>query len=116
MTIAFDNTPVAVVRNPSTGILFTVRLVREGQAYGRDLCLIHDKPEPLVEFYDARYACDPTRERGGEFGQFVSRYYLRTLRTGPQGRGLCLEGSVHDWTLDPEAMRLVHAILDNWTR
>lgn len=112
----FTGTPIATVRN-ANGITFNVRLVRKGQTYGRDLCLTHDKDDPLVEFYDARYVF--AGEAGAEFGQFVSRYYLTTLRKSREPRcqhGLCLEGGVPDWTVDAEAMQTVHALLDNWTR
>jgi hypothetical protein len=57
------------------GRTFMVRLVEEGDAYGREDCLTHRDRTPLVEFYDATYA-----GRGfGPRGQFVSRYYLDTL-------------------------------------
>ncbi len=111
---AFDGTPVATIHNSETGIPFTMRLVRKGDGYGRDLALIHDKDEPLVEFYDARHACDRTAEKGGEYGQFVSRYYAKTLRTRNAGTGLNLEGSVPDWTVDASGMWVAMVILDHW--
>jgi hypothetical protein len=84
------------------GRRFNVRLVVQGESYGRDNCLAHDKADPLVEFYDATYANQKTF---GALGQFVSRYYLSTLkgedgftirRPGPS-RGLCLDGGVEVW-------------------
>lgn len=110
---AFDGTPIATITN-ANGIAFTMRLVRKGDGYGRDLALIHDKDRPLVEFYDARHACDPTKEKGGEYGQFVSRYYAETLLSGGADRGLNLEGSVPAWTIDAPAYRLALAIVEHW--
>ncbi|QGH74997.1 hypothetical protein MAL1_00251 [Bacteriophage DSS3_MAL1] len=112
---AFDGTPVATIRSTDTGIPFTMRLVRIGDGYGRDLALTHDKNEPLVEFYDARYACDPTKEKGGEYGQFVSRYYVSTLFASPSAEsGLNLEGSVDAWSINRDGMQSAFAILRNW--
>ena len=94
MTVTADN-----------GVTFLVRIVREGERYGRNDCLTHDEPMPLVEFYDTRY---PHTERG----QFVSRYYADTIAAIPSGRGLDLDGGVPDWTIDGESMRFVTA----WVR
>jgi hypothetical protein len=112
----FTGTPIGTVRN-ANGIAFNVRLVRKGDGYGRNLCLTHEKDDPLVEFYDARYLF--SGEAGAEFGQFVSRYYLSTLqacRMDRRAHGLCLEGGVPDWTVDSGAMQVAYALLDNWTR
>ena len=112
---SFDGTPVATIRNTVTGIPFTMRLVRKGDGYGRGLGITHDKDEPLVEFYDARYACDRSEERGGEYGQFVSRYYVKTLRNGQTPlQGLNLDGGVDAWTIDAAGMCAAMAILANW--
>lgn len=95
---------VARVTN-AAGIPFNVRLVRRGDRYGLNDCLTHDKDDPMVEFYDARVEDDPRFVLGR--GQFVSRYYWRTL-TGEDGwsddmrdgkSGLTLLGHVPDWTL-----------------
>lgn len=56
---------------------FTVRLVEQGDAYGRDNCLTHGEPDPLVEFWKGDY--------------FVSRYYASTLLEFG-GEGICLDG------------------------
>lgn len=110
----FTGTPVATIRN-ANGIAFNVRLVRKGQGYGRNLSVIHEKDEPLVEFYDARYVF--SGEAGAEFGQFVSRYYLSTLRASQSPtRGLCLDGGVPAWNVDSGAMQVAYALLENWTR
>ena len=87
-------------------IPFNIRLVYEGDHYGLNDCLTHDKLDPLVEFYDRRYPHTPR-------GQFVSRYYLSTLNARDKRDCLNLEGSVKDWTIDKETMWLVHGFLDS---
>ena len=112
----FTGTPIATIRN-ANGIVFNVRLVRKGDGYGRNLSIIHDSDEAKVEFYDARFVF--ADEAGAEFGQFVSRYYLKTLqadRGNICGRGLCLDGGVPNWNVDSGAMQAAFALLDNWTR
>ena len=89
----------------AAGLTFNVRLVRKGDRYGLDDCLVHDKDEPLVEFWDATYENDPRFTTG--LGQFVSRYFLSTLtdedgnghklRAVPRGIALC--GHVPAWTV-----------------
>lgn len=104
----------ATVRDFKTGLTFTVRLVKTGDAYGVHNCLTHDKAEPLVEFYDARYPMsqDP---KGEHLGQFVSRYYVETLLEPRAAGGLCLDGgNAALWTLDAVTMRLVRELLRNW--
>ena len=59
------------------GRAFNVRLVCKGSSYGLNDCLVHDKDEPMVEFYDATYERDARFDLGR--GQFVTRYYLDTL-------------------------------------
>lgn len=67
---------------------FAVVLVRKGCRYGVDNGLVHDRHDPLVEFYDLRYAGRPGFT---VFGQFVARYYLSTLVEGEPARGLCMD-------------------------
>ena len=86
-----------------TGRAFNVRLVRKGDRYGLDDCLVHDKDAALIEFWDATYENDPRFSPG--LGQFVSRYFLDTLtgkdafgrdhRRGSCGLDLC--GHVAAW-------------------
>ena len=33
---------------------FNVRIVNNGEKYGREFCLTHDEDKPMVEFYDRR--------------------------------------------------------------
>jgi hypothetical protein len=81
------------------GRKFNVRAVCEGGEYGLNDCLIHDGA-PMVEFYDASYA-DPNGPFG-ERGQFVSRYYLKSLEEGPM-LGVCLDGGNRDvWNINAQ--------------
>ncbi len=82
---------------------FNVRLVSKGDRYGLDWCRTHDKDEPLVEFYDARYPHT-------EFGQFVSRYCLSTMLERDDA-GLCLDGGVPEWSISADDMAAVRAWL-----
>jgi len=86
---------------------FFIRIVRDGDKYGRDDCLTHDG-SPMVEFYDTRYDHAASRGRG----QFVQRYYIETLLDGSTG-GLCLMGGVPEWGLSGEDMKIVREFLTN---
>jgi len=104
--------------NDDTGMLtvyddnlrpWRVRLVRIGEAYGRDDCLVHEAAklhqpddDPLVEFYDGSQSVD----KFGPRGQYVSRYYASTLlkdRRELCSRGLLLYGSCPEWRIDGAA-------------
>lgn len=104
---------------------FNVRIVRVGDRYGRDDCLVHGKEKsdlkdegPMVEFYDAE-------NEGAAFGtrgQFVSRYYITTIlglgKWNPgeaKDTGLDLMGYEPSWKIDAKAMNLVRDWLDNQT-
>jgi len=87
------------------GITFNVRLVLQGDTYGRQGCLIHEENDPLVEFYDTRYDFEDFEG----LGQFVSRYYLSTLNERELdfeggSYGLQLDGGVDAWYVDGESM------------
>lgn len=88
---------VARVINPD-GRAFNARLVRQGDRYGLNDCLTHEKPEPMVEFYDATYENDDRFDIGR--GQFVSRYYVCTLDGGHGA--LNLDGGVAAWWVSQE--------------
>lgn len=64
--------------------------------------------EPMVEFYDTRFAHDP--EHGG---QFVSRYYAETLLSGLKrgglSKGLLLDGRVSGWDVAAPDIELAMA-------
>lgn len=91
---------------------FNVRVVNKGDKYGRDFCLTHDEDKPLVEFYDSRYPHT-------EFGQFVSRYYVKTILEdngyGDKSVGLQLHGGVPAWTVSERHMDIVRAYLKGYT-
>lgn len=106
---------------------FIARVVRKGDNYGLDFCITYGegkdafdwngKPkdeaalDPMVEFYDATLAGD---NHWGPFGQFVSRYYVRTILDGDDYRGLCLDGGNADvWGIDGDAMFIVRQWLQN---
>lgn len=91
----------------ANGVTFTVRIVRPGDRYGRDDCLVHEGDEPLVEFYDASQ--DPAVF--GPRGQFVSRYAISAITShGPNALDLNVE--VPLWKLSAEAMAAVQRFLD----
>ena len=84
------------------GIPFAVRILNEGDSYGLNDSLTYNKDNkhepfkgsPMIEFYDTRY--DHTK-----YGQFVARYYWKTLFDGlPHNQGINLHGGVPDWSID----------------
>lgn len=87
------------------GLNLLVRMVRKYDVFGVDGCLVHDESDPLVEFYD----CDHDFENNpvNIVGQFVSRYYLSTLMSGDQSRGLCLDGGEPKWVIDGPTMQII---------
>ena len=82
---------------------WTIRIVEEGDKYGRDDCLTYEKDEPVVEFYDADHPHDIDPISGTILGQFVSRYYISTIMDG-NGGGLNLMGYEPKWTINSLAM------------
>jgi len=54
----------------------------------------------IVEFYDARYPHTPD-------GQFISRYYVETLKEGNKYVGLDLQGDVPAWKIDARTKEMV---------
>jgi len=44
---------VFTITDMARSLDWTVRVVFEGDRFGRDMCLVHDDAEPLIEFYDA---------------------------------------------------------------
>lgn len=108
----------AFIESASNGKTFTMRLVRQGDRYGRAHCLTHDNARPLVEFYDSAYAFE--RDESGEvLGQFVSRYYADTLTRDTDfaygKRGLCLDGgNAAVWSIDAHGMKAAIETLNDW--
>jgi len=76
------------------GDKFNVIVVLTGDSYGLEDCLTHEG-EPLIEFYDAEYA----NVKSWDYrGQFIGRYYLKTLQE-PRLAGLNLYGGEPKWNL-----------------
>lgn len=105
---------IARLKNRSTGIVWTLRLVPVGGLYGLNNQLVNETGKAQIEFYDFRHKFN-TSPSGDMLGQFVSRYYVDTI-FGRCPNGLCLDGGISAWNLDAESMRLVDAILRNWTQ
>ena len=86
---------------------FTVIVVTQGDQYGLNDCLTHDKPDPMVEFYDTKFA---GKDGFAPHGQFVSRYNLTTMLgvdgygSGPT-TGLMLHGASSGWYVDVDQLR-----------
>lgn len=97
-----DKKTIQIQNSTYNNLKFNIRIVLKDDSYGLNLCLKHDKDEPLVEFYDERYPM--TIIDGKEYGQFISRYYLKTLLDREHNEGLCLDGSVPNWNVDALAM------------
>lgn len=90
----------SILEIESGKIKFNVRIVENGDEYGLKNCLTHNEKEPLVEFYDTRYPHT-------EYGQFVSRYNIKTLLRNQKDSGICLEGRVPDWYIEGKEMNKV---------
>ena len=119
--------------DPESGVRWCVRIVFEGDDYGRNHCLTHDETEPMIEFYDMdSRAAELMRGSGDkteaylaeEYGQFVSRYYYSTLKMrDPLGkgsaladwskRGLNLHGGVDRWSVSSAFMVDAMAAINN---
>lgn len=89
---------------------FNIRIVRRGDRYGLNSALVHDKDEPMVEFYDATQSGKPGFS---ELGQFVARYYIGTLLESPfHALGLNLDGGIPEWTIEPEQYLSIYETLE----
>ena len=96
--------PQMVVHGPP-GVAFLVRAVRKGERYGVEDRIVHDKDDPLLEFYDLRFVGTAFGPRG----QLVARYNAETLACHLDG-GLCLHGGVPEWVVPAKAMGPVIAL------
>lgn len=79
------------------GRLWSVRMVWQGDHYGRDDCLTHNGDVPLVEFYDMDSL---------DNGQFVSRYCASQIDHVGE-RGLDLMGYEPFWKIDALTMAAI---------
>ena len=77
---------------------FEVIVINDGDNYGKNNVLTHDRKDQLVEFWDTKH------------DQFVSRYYKSTLLECGSG-GLALQGDVPEWTVSSEGMNEVKIML-----
>lgn len=68
---------------------------------------LRSEHDPLVEFYDAKWA----GVKFGPRGQFVSRYYASTLLESGCPMGLQLDGAIPEWKVSPESMQEVIAYI-----
>lgn len=87
------------VENPE-GKYFIVRKILCGEGYGVNDSIIHDREDPLIEFFDFDYA---NVRSFGEYGQFISRYYESTLAERTP-YALSLYSDVDSWYLSKENM------------
>ncbi len=106
-----------IFHNDAHDARFTMRVVGDGDAYGRDMRLTHTGPDPLIEFYDRRW--DHDRDPDGlMLGQFISRYRLSTLlEPGRDGATVFETGITLDagtaWRVGPEGMAdCLRALMD----
>jgi len=104
---------IELIGENENGVPFASRIVKKGDKYGRDFCLVHDCENALVEFWDLRHEHDLIEPNGETKGQFVSRYYVKTLTGGcdysngapATERGVNLDGGVDDWFIDAGQVR-----------
>ena len=103
----------------SNGVEFEVRIVREGDRYGLNDCLVNDSSnrffnenDPvLVEFWDASMDQD-VFENGCQFTG--GRYSLHTLlEDSDKGFGLNLYRGEPKWSIDGKAMKTVYDWLNS---
>ena len=99
---------IKVVHDKATGLSWVVRVISQGERYGKDDSMMHMHPEPLVEFYDTRYPLT-------DLGQMVSRYYVGTLLTGHKD-GLTLDSGSSQWVIMEQALSDIrtwlHTVVD----
>lgn len=86
------------------GRVFALRVVNQGDAYGRNGCLTHIDAAPMVEFYDTTTAGEDPDTFTGHLGQFVSRYDLDTLMSTDPSRGLALDSGIPAWTVTADSL------------
>lgn len=97
----------------SAGTAFLMRIIKKGERYGKTHSLVHNRKDPLIEFYDTDYNFDRD-EHGTYLGQFVSRYFFSSLnRPNRPLCGLNLAGGVPKWWLDRSAFRSALAFARN---
>ena len=79
------------------GRRFNVVCVRKGDRHGPGKALVHERDEPLLEFYDATF--EGTNRFDPE-GQFIMGYYASMILDLESELGLQFHVSRPDWKLD----------------
>ncbi len=101
------------------GSEFLMRLIRVGDAYGRDNCLVNDSGADKVEFFDRDYDFDKD-VNGAVLGQFTGgRYYVKTFlsdSTLGRGAGFSFDNGVAKWSLDESAYQEAREVLAGWVQ
>ena len=98
--------------DPVSGRPWGIQVILTGDTYGRSNSIVNDR-DPMVEFYDE------SRVHEGRNPQFVSRYYIDTLKSDKYGPkhpgpyGLDLQGGVPGWSVSAEGMHLVMKFVDS---
>ena len=98
--------------DPVSGRPWGIQVILTGDTYGRSNSIVNDR-DPMVEFYSER------RVHEGRNPHFVSRYYIKTLKSDKYGPkhpghyGLDLQGGVPGWSVSAEGMRLVMEFVDS---
>ena len=98
------------------GRQFNIRIVPQGEKYGRNDCVTNNDTDPIVAFYDATYI---QPEHGWRHGQPCSSYFATTLLSDGDEiarRGLCLHGGIKEWDIDGKAMAVVIDYIKKETR
>ena len=83
---------------------FIVRVIAQGDGYGVDDYLTHEKSDVMVEFYDAEHKFDKSEVKDSSpMGQYVmvSRYYLSTI-SRDRTTGINLHGRHPEWNVSLE--------------
>lgn len=93
---------IKTLHDTQTFVTWLVRLVEQGDRYGRDDCAVRQEAEPLVEFYDARFPVT-------DLGHFVSRYHVSTILEGT--KGLLLDTGSSEWHISDRGMNEVRSWL-----
>lgn len=85
---------------------FTMRVVGDGDAYGRDMALTHTGADLLVEFYDSRRDHEADPDGSSIFETGITLDGANAWRVGPAGMADCLRALMEaDVVPDPEAER-----------
>jgi hypothetical protein len=86
---------------------FAAKILRKGDAYGLNDCLVWQNDHIGVEFYDFSYS---NVESFGYWGQYMSRYFVESI-LDVENQGLCLEGCIPEWNINSSEMLKVRVWL-----